>query len=164
MGLYAVPPVELIADSVLCFSTLLKKPAHIEVKHNLLYWIKKFTSDVQVSARKGLGSDSRLYYWVNNRGWSSLNPPGLICKFSIKVKVHPGQQASEWITKINSLTLMMRAQGMHTAETQWGGCSTKKLAWEMRERCDTVRSNHCLMKTINQVFNKEHKSASIMWY
>lgn len=51
MGLYAVPPVELIADSVLCFSTLLKKPAHIEVKHNLLYWIKKFTSDVQVSAR-----------------------------------------------------------------------------------------------------------------
>lgn len=71
-----------------------------------------------------LSPDSQLCYWVNNCGRSSPNPPGLICKFSIKVRVQAGQQQPEWITKINSLPLMMSTLGMCTAEAQWEGCST----------------------------------------
>lgn len=81
-----------------------------------------------------LSSDSRLYYWVNNCGPCRTKLPGLICKFSIKVREQAGQQQSEWITKINSLPLMTSAQGMCTAETQWEGCSTRELAWEMRKK------------------------------
>lgn len=83
-------------------------------------------------------SDSRLYHWVDNYGWSGPNLPGLICKFSIKARVQAGQRQPEWITKINSRPLMMRLGGKAVTpgrrRRKWG------------RRWDTGGSNHSLMK------------------